>query len=471
MLATAKPHFFYRVVVNINPHHRYSTMVGEPPSSDDHETSSLRQQIYAKSQNFKDTLMRASATADDVLSPPAPLPPEKTLRSPTAPTGVPLSRIMANTFPLSYEKSFEQWKSRHDVKTAEERVFNTLPFFPESDGQRVATSLQIPVEDKVDSVCKRNPNFIDEFEISQIDVPAENHLVLLHGYGAGKAFFYKNLDAISKVPGWTIHALDLLGYGRSSRPKFKIPYSLSKTEGILRTEDFFVESLERWRQQRGIEKFTLVAHSLGAYIGSSYATRYPDRVDKFLLVSPAGVPRSIYSIPVEETKGPESRLSARGTLTVPGWFRFLWECNVSPFSLVRYTGPLGPKFVSGWTSRRFALLPKDEATSLHKYVYCIFNSRGSGEYALNYLLAPGAHGRWPLAERAYQMKCPTLWMYGSHDWMDINGGREACRIIREHGGITDIMTVSNSGHHIYLDNDREFNRKVIAFMTSFPSKR
>jgi cardiolipin-specific phospholipase len=425
---------------------------------------SVSQKLHSRSQNFKESLARSSATADDVLSPPAR---GRSLKSPTAPTGVPLSKIMQNAFPLSYDDSFQQWRAGDDLKTVEEKIFSYLPFFPVSDGLRVATSLQVPVEEDKKSFWQKTPNFIDEFEVSQIGTTATNHLVLLHGYGAGKAFFYKNLDAMSKVPGWTIHALDLLGYGRSSRPRFRIPHSLSKMEGIERTEDFFVDSLEKWRQERGIDKFTLVAHSLGAYVGTAYATRYPENVDKFLLVSPAGVPRSIYSIPVEETGGPESRVFARGTSRAPGWFRFLWECNVSPFSLVRNTGPLGPKFVSGWTSRRFALLPEIEATDLHKYTYGIFNAKGSGEYALNYLLAPGAHGRWPLAERAYKMKCPTLWMYGSHDWMDVNGGREACRIIRDHGGRADLMMIPDSGHHIYLDNDVEFNKRVVDFMTTF----
>lgn len=479
-----------RVVVSLKAHHStiidsnksYSTASSSSsPSSPSSSTSSscssykidnhYTDRNYGNKPSLKESLTRSSATADDVLSPQSPLTPRKSLQSPTAPTGVPLSKIMQNAFPLSYEESYRQWKARDDLKTAEEKVFSHLAFFPVPGYGRVANSLQVPVQDEKEVKRwfwqrKKPVNFIDEFEVSQLDVATTNHLVLLHGYGAGKAFFYKNLDALSKVPGWSVHALDLLGYGRSSRPDFRIPRSLSKTEGVQRTEDFFVESLERWRQQRGVDKFTLVAHSMGAYIGTAYATRYPDRVDKFLLVSPAGVPRSIYSIPVQETGGPESRLYARGTSLVPGWFRFLWECNVSPFSLVRNTGPLGPKFVSGWTSRRFAQLPRDEAEDLQRYTYGIFNAKGSGEYALNYLLAPGAHGRWPLAEKAYKMKCPTLWMYGSHDWMDVNGGREACRIIREHGGQADLTIIPDSGHHIYLDNDVEFNKQVVDFMNS-----
>ena len=60
------------------------------------------------------------------------------------------------------------------------------------------------------------------------------------------------------------------------------------------------------------------------------------------------------------------------------WLVWLWDANVSPFSLVRLTGPLGPRFVSGWTSRRFNHLPPVEAQALHTYAYTLFRQRGSG---------------------------------------------------------------------------------------------
>lgn len=375
-------------------------------------------------------------------------------KRPTPPTGVPLSKIFNNIFPLSYSESYNQW-STSKLDIAEHNVLSHLPFYPHTDGTRTAQSLQIPIYD--------GSMHINEFEITRTNEKVDKNLVVLHGYGAGLAFYYRNLDKLSSLPGWKTHALDLLGYGRSSRPKFKIRARGLK-EAIVETEQFFIDALEQWRISKGIEKFTLVAHSMGAYLGASYATKYPGRVEKLMMVSPAGVPRSEYSLPLDGSK-PKPLLTKSST---PLWFHYLWESHVSPFSLVRNTGPLGPRFVSGWTSRRFANLPtKQEAQDLHLYTYQIFNAPGSGEYALNYLLAPGAHGRRPLAERASEIPCDTQWVYGTHDWMDINGGIEAVETVHQHTNYnSNVIQVTNSGHHIYLDNPNEFNQRVLEFITS-----
>ncbi len=145
---------------------------------------------------------------------------------------------------------------------------------------------------------------------------------------------------------------------------------------------------------------------------------------------------------------------------------------ISPFSFVRWSGPLGPRLVSGWTSRRFSALPEEEAQALHDYSYALFRQRGSSEYALAYLLAPGAFARSPLIRRIQgvgrqwiqahdaptvdgdtapkvchksrstkatsvssarqsmtdsrqgerERGFPIVFMYGENDWMDVAGG-------------------------------------------------
>jgi len=80
--------------------------------------------------------------------------------------------------------------------------------------------------------------------------------------------------------------------GRSSRPPFKITAKHSDTRArVEQAELFFLNSLEEWREMMGIKKMTLVGHSLGAYLVTAYALKWPERVARLVLLSPAGVNR------------------------------------------------------------------------------------------------------------------------------------------------------------------------------------
>ncbi len=41
---------------------------------------------------------------------------------------------------------------------------------------------------------------------------------------------------------------------------------------VTEAEAFFIDSLEDWRQKMGLDKMTLVGHSLGAYFSIAYAS-------------------------------------------------------------------------------------------------------------------------------------------------------------------------------------------------------
>ena len=75
------------------------------------------------------------------------------------------------------------------------------------------------------------------------------------------------MDALSqKRP---LYAFDVLGFGRSSRPKF------DSTPDVA--EEKFIESIENWRKAVNLDKVILMGHSFGGYLASSYALKYPDK--------------------------------------------------------------------------------------------------------------------------------------------------------------------------------------------------
>lgn len=391
---------------------------------------------------------------------------------------------------------------------------------------------------------------LNEFSVERVGEEVEENLVMLHGYGAGLGFFYKNFEGLSRVKGWKLYALDMLGMGRSSRPPFKI-HAKDQQGKITEAENWFIDALEEWRILKKIDKFTLLGHSMGGYMAVAYALKYPGHLNKLILASPVGIPEDPYAMQADmpepgdstmanefiqdqeddivnrsgnlKTNGDNNNfLNARSKAEsasksktqdqpqrrpLPKWLTYLWDANISPFSIVRWSGPLGPRFVSGWTTRRFSHLPENESEALHQYAYSLFRQRGSGEYALAYILAPGAFARSPLIRRIHgvgrqpiqspaelpqkaddttssssssttqslkrEAGIPIVMMYGENDWMDIAGGFAAEQRLKEEkakilksateeekkreNGSAKVLVIKKAGHHVYLDGWEEFN--------------
>ncbi|KAJ3161763.1 hypothetical protein HDU86_006534 [Geranomyces michiganensis] len=273
-------------------------------------------------------------------------------------------------------------------------------------------------------------------------------LVMCHGYGAGLGFFYRNYAGLSEVPGYRIYSLDWLGMANSSRPPFpRIPSGASDAEIESTASSFFVDSLEAWRIKNNIDSFTLMGHSLGGYLSAAYALAHPSRVEKLVLVSPAGV-----------GKQPEVDIRNRPGL-LPKLFKTLWTMNVTPMTILRGAGPWGPGLVHKYTTRRFSYLDDAENADLRDYIYHISAQPGSGEFALARLLLPGAWARIPLYDRLAKLQMPTTFLYGASDWMDYRSAVAAAPAMRVP---TTVARVADSGHHLYLDNPQAFNNAIIA---------
>eukprot|EP00850_Spirogloea_muscicola_P013211 SM000088S23752 [mRNA] locus=s88:469039:471916:+ [translate_table: standard] len=268
-------------------------------------------------------------------------------------------------------------------------------------------------------------------------------LVMVHGYGAAQGFFFRNFDALADH--FRVHAIDQLGWGGSSRPAFVC----KSTE---ETESWFVDSLEDWRKAKGIDKFVLLGHSFGGYISARYALKHPERVQRLILVGTAGF-------------APESdkMMKFRGTFKGQ-MLSFLWNANTTPQSIIRFFGPLGPRFVLGYTSNRFGekaqglKLTDDEAPLFTDYMYHTLAGQASGEMCLKHLFSLGAFARRPLVHDAHDFKMPTSFIYGTDDWMNYRAGYEAAQMMEVD---VDLMRVPQGGHYIFLDNAPGFLSAVL----------
>ncbi|WWC95304.1 hypothetical protein V866_002165 [Kwoniella sp. B9012] len=364
-------------------------------------------------------------------------------------------------------------------------------------------------------------DFINTLEITKPqDKDSKEAVVVLHGYAAALGFFFRNWESISlssSSTGRRTFFLDWLGMGLSSRPSPSLLNSPSNTpipSRVSRAEHFFVSSLESWRESVGVEKMILVGHSLGGYLASAYSVRYPERVKGLILLSPAGIPhgpeyvkypltseltsrdnvqtqtRSPPETPQElddATDAAEAELNSGPQGEAKEWakrreesfvrrnmmkfFTWGWERGMSPFSILRSVGPFGPLWVGKYSSRRFAAQSEEDVRDLHSYIYGTSIMKGSGEYCISHILAPGAYARIPIIDRINRLKVPVTFMYGDNDWMDVKGGEDSVKLLEESGNTqSSCHVIPKAGHHLYLDNPDYTNKLIDKAIKAIPKE-
>ncbi|GFZ50210.1 hypothetical protein JCM24511_07965 [Saitozyma sp. JCM 24511] len=357
----------------------------------------------------------------------------------------------------------------------------------------------------------KHKDYINTLEISSPEnAGSKEAVVVLHGYAAALGFFFRNWESVAlsaNSSGRRTFFLDWLGMGLSSRPSPSLlssPSSSPIPRRVARAEHFFLSSLESWRQQAGLDRLVLVGHSLGGYLASAYAVRYPERVAGLILVSPAGIPRgpeyrkykttaeggenegsddeaAIAAAEMELGNGngkPEAKGEAkqwqenRQSFTRRNMMKFFvwgWERGISPFSFLRGMGPWGPMFAGRYASRRFAAQSEVDRNDLHSYIYNTSILKGSGEYCISHILAPGAYARIPIVDRIHHVKVPVTFLYGDNDWMDVDGGHASVKELSSAGNSrAQVHVVPKAGHHVYLDNPEETNRIVDEAIKALP---
>ena len=268
-------------------------------------------------------------------------------------------------------------------------------------------------------------------------------LVLLHGFLGTSIIFFKMLEPLCRE--YRVFCIDLMGMGRSSRPFFT---SVTCEEA----EEFFVEPIERCRENLGIETMVLAGHSFGGYIAGCYVEKYPQNVTKLVMLSPIGVPRAPpdYNI-YDRIKQMPWYARPLGKLMI-----YFWNKNTTMAGFLRQVGPLSGRLVKWYVKRRMTTLTEEESQLLVKYLEQVNLYPGSGEYGLTKVLKLGGWAQKPLCERLTNI--PVVFMYGDRDWMDPEGAAQnvevnECKVIVEH--------VSNSGHHLYIENPQELCSKLL----------
>jgi pimeloyl-ACP methyl ester carboxylesterase len=111
--------------------------------------------------------------------------------------------------------------------------------------------------------------------VAEAGSPELPGLVLLHGTGGHWETFAPNLKALSAH--FHCVAIDMVGNGFSDKPDYdyEIPVYVDHVRGVM--------------DALGMQRASFIGMSLGAWVSARFALDHPERIDKLVLLSPAGL--------------------------------------------------------------------------------------------------------------------------------------------------------------------------------------
>eukprot|EP01127_Copromyxa_protea_P006881 TRINITY_DN16821_c0_g1_i1.p1 TRINITY_DN16821_c0_g1~~TRINITY_DN16821_c0_g1_i1.p1 ORF type:complete len:491 (+),score=104.99 TRINITY_DN16821_c0_g1_i1:38-1474(+) len=297
--------------------------------------------------------------------------------------------------------------------------------------------------------------------INTLEMGSGPPLVLLHGFSGALGFWIKNLPQLSRR--FTVYAIDLLGWGRSTGSKFK-----GKTE--TEAEEYFVSSLEAWREALSLKEFYIVGHSLGGFLGCVYAMKYPERVKGMLLLEPWGLfdaPETLTDPNIIEREKAEIRdmLSPSTSPTGTPGTNYRWYGCWGVAGNPKVSKPIRPDLAA-------LLSDVCSADVFQDYMhYCIVGNKHitEGESVWRSMCITPAGGFIPWARNSIESRIkqlaagsvPISFVYGSKSFMHGRdfAGNKLHKLVPKLQA--QLLIVSGVGHHMYMEKPHDFNFVVL----------
>ncbi len=252
-------------------------------------------------------------------------------------------------------------------------------------------------------------------------------LLLLHGLGCDSTTWTPVMAELSKR--FTVIAPDLLGHGASDKPN--ADYSLGG----------YANGMRDLLTVLGIDRVTVVGHSLGGGIAMQFAYQYPERTERVALISTGGL-------------GPEVTPMIR-MLTVPGAGAVIASATVRPLRPI----------VSG-AMRGLSRLGTPHTRDLDE-VSRIYESLADPSTRMAVRRVTGNvlnwHGQYiTMTDRAYLARLmPLMVVWGKQD---VVIPVAHAKIAMAYATSAEVHVLDNSGHFPHKDHPEEFCRLLTNFI-------
>ncbi|MEI2810845.1 MAG: alpha/beta fold hydrolase [Nocardioides sp.] len=259
-------------------------------------------------------------------------------------------------------------------------------------------------------------------------------LLLLHGLGCDHSTWAAVFDDLARD--FTVIAPDLLGHGASDKPR--ADYSVGG----------YANGMRDLLAVLGIDRVTLVGHSLGGGVAMQFGYQYPHLVERMILVGPGGFGAEV--TPLLRLVATPGFPQAMSVLTLPG---------------LRHLGVAGLETL--------AKLPTKHTRDLDQ-VAAIFDSFKDPATRAAIAHVVRAVVDWQgqvisVADRAYLSDgFPTCIIWGSEDAVIPASHADAAADVLPHARVE---VIGNSGHFPHLDHPERFAKVVRDFVRHTPAAR
>lgn len=271
---------------------------------------------------------------------------------------------------------------------------------------------------------------IADVPLNVIDLGEGDPIVFVHGLSGSWPNWLEQLPVFAQSH--RVIAMDLPGFGHSPMPNEHITIS-----AYARILDGLLDAL-------GISAATVVGNSMGGFVSAELAIAFPQRVERLVLVSAAGI--STYRHRDVERIEPYLRRLAPMIAAYTGWTATRSDWMARRPGLRNMT--------LGMVTRHPSRLPAALAAE---------QLRGAGKPG--FVQALRANIDYPIAERLPEIACPTLIVWGAEDRVipvgDANMFEQLIPNSRK-------VIFDGTGHMAMLERPAAFNRLLDEFVTEKP---
>lgn len=257
-------------------------------------------------------------------------------------------------------------------------------------------------------------------------------LLLLHGLGCDHSTWDPVIDSLARH--YTVIAPDLLGHGRSDKPR--ADYSVSG----------YANGARDLLALLGFDRATVVGHSLGGGVALQFAYQYPELTERLVLVASGGFGPEV--TPMLRAISTPGFHQVTGLLTLPG---------------IRHIGTLA--------MRLLAATGLSQTRDLDQ-VADIFESFQDPDRRAAIAHVVRAAVDWKgqvitLSDRAYLIDdIPMCVIWGDEDHVIPPEHAEVARVVAPHARVE---IVPNAGHFPHRDHPERFVRIVRDFIRTTPA--